>query len=872
MTLHAWGKFKQEDGSFHLLEHHCADVASCFEVLVSDQVLRQRCCVAAGQDAICEVTLSRLAVIAFLHDLGKINTGFQFKVRNGHARNRWRGHVSEVFYLFNSTETCDAIVDAVGLREMGSSWGTSLESLLVASWSHHGRPATKQSESGKGDPKLWESISDYNPLDAARLLGDRMRRWFSKAFEEGPDLPNSPEFEHLFAGIVVLADQIGSNETIFKFVQEPDIHYIDTARTRSQEAVRSVGLDRAGRNSNAPEIEPHVIFDYERLRPAQDAILEVPTSSQLVVIESETGSGKTEAAILRFTQLWRRGVVDGLYFALPTRAAATQIHERVHKAVKKIFPNETWAKNTVLAVPGYFKAKAGENSGYYFTGKFSVCWEDNPDEEDLLSRWSAECSRKYLSSTVAVGTVDQVLLSGLQVKWAHLRGASASRSLLVIDEVHASDEYMIEILRNVLEFHLSVGGHALLMSATLGSTAQAHLLDAKPMSVHDAQEIPYPCIAHGSMSNSRGANVSRISIEQESRTKTVSIFSRAILESPKEIADLAISSAGAGACVLIIRNTVAKAQDLFTTILDRDAGKFLLSVNGIATLHHSRFAAEDRKRLDQAVVSALSKESVERNGCIIIGTQTLEQSLDIDADVLLTDLCPVDVLLQRIGRLHRHQRESRPIGTEVANCVVFAPNDDLASALQGSLLSFGLGESKRGQGVYRNLLGIKKTLELIDDNPIWEIPQMNRMLVELATHKEYLRSYAASLGDAWIAYEGKNWGTNLARSNAAKAHLLDRKCEFIEMGAFSDVDQEVRTRLGEDGPRIELADPVPGPFKQDVQTFSLPAYWFSKLVNKRDVVAEDVEIINTDENSAVIRFRVGDVLVHYDHRGIARLE
>ena len=150
---------------------------------------------------------------------------------------------------------------------------------------------------------------------------------------------------------------------------------------------------------------------------------------------------------------------------------------------------------TVLAVPGYLVAGDAEGRR---AEKFEVFWEDEPDEEKRLARWSAESTRKFLSAPAAVGTVDQVLLAGLRVKWAHFRAASLSRSLLVVDEVHASDAYMTELLFGVLRGHLALGGHALLMSATLGSAARSKFMSSSARfslpAPHDAEDTPYPAL------------------------------------------------------------------------------------------------------------------------------------------------------------------------------------------------------------------------------------------------------------------------------------------------------------------------------------------------------------------------------------------
>ena len=273
-------------------------------------------------------------------------------------------------------------------------------------------------------------------------------------------------------GVVALADQLGSDERTFKFEPHPDPHYIERARRIATEVVRSKGFRRIDWPADAAVADFRTLFDYPEPRPSQRAVSVAPLDRPLLILESETGSGKTEAAVLRFAALWRAGLVDGLYFAVPTRAAAKQLHGRICQALDRLFPAAA-SVETVLAVPGYLVA--GDAHGQRVE-KFEVFWEDNPDEETRLARWSAESARKFLSAPAAVGTVDQVLLAGLRVKWAHFRAASLSRSLLVVDEVHASDAYMTELLLGVLKGQLALGGHALLMSATLGAAARSKFM------------------------------------------------------------------------------------------------------------------------------------------------------------------------------------------------------------------------------------------------------------------------------------------------------------------------------------------------------------------------------------------------------------
>ena len=465
----AWGKFDETSGRIHRLEHHCADVAACFEALLREPVLWARFVQAAGADGFTDTTAARLAYLAFLHDFGKVNALFQAKAWPDDHRTK-AGHTGEALLCFELPE----IAKRLGLHEIAG-WGTAVEPLLRAALAHHGRPATRRPRSGDGSPLLWVPSENYDPCAAAALLRARGRAWFPEAFADGPKLPNTPALAHLFAGIVTLADQLGSDEEFFKFEPDLDPDYIARARRSASNAIRGRNFQRSVWTKGATPASFQDLFGPDLVpRPAQQAVASAPVEASLLILESETGSGKTEAAVLRFAALWRAGLVDGLYFAVPTRAAAKQLHGRVAKALKNLFPRGARVQ-TALAVPGYLRADEAEGC---WLGRFDVYWTDKPDEEDRLARWSAESSRKFLSSAAAVGTVDQVLLAGLKVKWAHFRGASLSRSLLVVDEVHASDAYMTTVLQGVLASHWALGGHALLMSATLGAEARVKLMSA----------------------------------------------------------------------------------------------------------------------------------------------------------------------------------------------------------------------------------------------------------------------------------------------------------------------------------------------------------------------------------------------------------
>ena len=862
--MDAWGKFDQATGRFHRLEHHCADVAACFEALLREPVLRSRFARAAGVAALDSTTTARLTYIAYLHDFGKLNAGFQFKVPRpaGVAGRRPRpaGHIGEALLCAEQ----DDLFELLGLDHVLSAWGNGAGTLLCAALAHHGRPAQRLSRTGQGPPELWKPFAGYEPRTTAKLLYKRGRSWFPEAFKPGPSLTDTPALAHLFAGIVTLADQLGSDEEAFEFEPDPDPLYIERARRIAAKTVASKGFVRSAWPRDAPAADVRSLFDYSEPRPLQQATASAPLDSPLLILESETGSGKTEAAVLRFAALWRAGLVDGLYFAVPTRAAARQLHQRVHRALERLFPATANAE-TVLAVPGYLVA--GESEGRR-AEKFEVFWEDRPDEATRLARWSAESARKFLTAPAAVGTVDQALLAGLRVKWAHFRASALSRSLLVVDEVHASDGYMTEVLHGVLHGHLELGGHALLMSATLGSEASSKLLSRSRRhdtpSPEEAEAAPYPALTL-----SDGAGESEVSaIPTTGAPKSVAMTTAAILGEPSTVARSAIRAAQEGAKVLVIRNTVASAQAVFAALVAQGGSELALAVAGGPALHHSRFAAEDRERLDTAVEKELGKENRSPGGIVVIGTQTLEQSLDIDADYLITDICPVDVLLQRLGRLHRHAGTERTPAFQEARCRVLIPDSGLAAGLDGSLLQHGLGVSRQG-GIYMNLVGIEATRRLIEAHPTWTVPTMNRMLVERGTHRLVLRRLAEALGEDWLSYLSEVLGRGAAEAGVARNHALTREEDFDEDLVFHDLDSKVRTRLGEDGPRIELPSPVRGPFDGDVRTFSLPHHLFRPNPPGREEI--EGATAKPAESGALV-LRVGDHRLHYDRRGIRPLE
>ena len=835
-TRRFWAKSEPREGypkRIHLLEHHLADVGACFEALMAQPGIRRRLARSGDLDDLDVPAVARLSLLAAFHDIGKVNVGFQSRIWRDtdlpggrrHQAIRWAGHYRELVPLMvdEGSETGKRFFDCLEWwNDAVNFWddcgGETVCALFIAALSHHGQPLQLDGDRAlPHNSRLWTAIGDLEPFEQLRRIGKLARRWFPAAWESGGQLlPSKPEFQHHFLGLCTLADWIGSNseDGWFPYCDEPDDNYMKRAREQARDAVRTVGLDIAEqreRFAGAPDF-PGLFPSIDGPPNAiQQAVADSPLTEPLVIVESETGSGKTEAALWRFARMYEAGLVDGLYFALPTRAAATQLHGRVTRFIEGMFPAGD-APEPVLAVPGYIRA--GNIEGRHLQD-YEVWWEDHPGHDSRSRRWAAESSKRYLAAQIAVGTVDQAMMAALRVRHSHMRAACLSRNLLVVDEVHASDPYMTRIIKALLDAHLDAGGYALLMSATLGSAARRQWLGALgPQPVQEAISAPYPAVsvraADGESLLPAGGN---------GQDKSVHITDAPWISEFAQVAEIAIEAARSGGTVLVIRNTVSSALAT-QEALEQYAGgdhSLLFSVNGVATLHHSRFAPDDRRLLDAAVESRLGRDRVagglSNGGLVVVGTQTLEQSLDIDADLLVTDLCPVDVLLQRIGRLHRHHRDDRPSGYERPRCTVLTPDaDDLSPLLHGGPNRTGLGPHGY---VYEDLRVLEATRRLIAEYPQWDIPRMNRLLVERATHPEELESIVREVGDAWREHANRILGGELADGlTAASATVRRDKSFFLDNREilFGSNEERIRTRLGDEGVEVEFDPPPASPF------------------------------------------------------------
>ena len=402
------------------------------------------------------------------------------------------------------------------------------------------------------------------------------------------------------------------------------------------------------------------------------------------------------------------------------------------------------------------------------------------------------------------------------------------------------------------------------MSATLGTVAQSRLLNATPAPpppLKEARTIPYPLISY---TDARRKQPKYIYPNPSSYTKRVAMKTEQIANEADKVARLALSAAISGARVLIIRNTVRDciATQLALEHLAGTDNNALFSANGVVAPHHSRFAGPDRKSLDLAIEELFGKSS-QRDGVIAVATQTVQQSLDLDADLLLSDLCPVDVLLQRIGRLHRHPKErppkSRPEGYRTARTVVLVPEErSLESYIRPNGRAFG----PHGLGtVYEDLRTLEATWRLIEEHDTWIIPAMNRELVEMATHPESLGEIVASLGGGWPQHEIYILGIHSADRSHASLLLLPREKPFGEEEFPYDLNERIKTRLGEGDRKIDLDAEITSPFRSKIQKLILPYHYVPNA-------AEEATAENFVAEPGKVHFDFAGKTFMYDRLGL----
>jgi len=658
-----WGKAGKQSAdqtpTYHLLPYHSLDVAAVGEVLLKQQprlqTLLARLC---GMDE--EPFRQWMIFFLALHDLGKFTDSFQQlrldvqKVLQGReGAEASARHDSLGFLLWNSREGVkSALQESWALptgRRRRIVKEDGLDHWIRAVTGHHGQPPKEN----LGKIKNYAYEGD---LPAAKQFVESVRELLL------PERPVLPEAEKMktaawwISGFTVLCDWLGSNAEIFSYQENAcslDHYWQKVALPRAEKAVQMAELTPSVCHS---ELDLVRLFGSYMKTPTplqrQAAECEVGDSPQLFILEDVTGSGKTEAALILSQRLMAANLASGLYFALPTMATSNAMYDRLGAVYRKLYQADGVAPSLVLSHGARQLSESFRSSYLPQFAQTSARYGDETLPADLhCSAWLADNRKKSLLAQVGVGTIDQALLAILPARHQSLRLLGLLDKVLLVDEVHACDSYMHRLLCHLLTAHARAGGSAILLSATLPAHQRQQLLtayakgrDAAVVELQKEGLKDYPLLSHWSSSSLSETLV-------ESRACVSRFVSVQFVHQSDEVTELLRLVVEKGQCACWIRNTVKDAMESF------DELKAAFPDWNIV-LFHARFSLSDRLRIEQEVVQRFGKkgEAGERRGSLLIATQVVEQSLDLDFDYMISDLAPVDLLIQRAGRLQRHSR------------------------------------------------------------------------------------------------------------------------------------------------------------------------------------------------------------------------
>ncbi len=646
-----WGKSDREknDGSWHPLIHHMLDVAACAEAILEREPSSTRKLYA--QDlGFSKYEQAKPWLLSFitLHDLGKASPTFQTLWPTGANLVRQQG----LTWQRKPDYVPHGFISQLVMGEENNPLKTSLAYDLLkqtadAVGCHHGLRASPSELDNVGSCELgrekWESI---------RLeLIEVTLKLFKANLSEAPSISelSSAAFYRL-AGLTSFADWIGSNQDFFDFVAP--VEDIGNYYSSSLEKARKA-LDRIGWRVRKALKEDRVAFEQiafdkdgktYKPRPLQQAVVELLEKSNeptLLLIEAPMGEGKTEAAFYSHVRLQQTLKHRGMYVALPTRATGNAMFKRTKGFLEGMGRYETidlqLLHGAALLNDDYQNIRVRQiDEGNSTNAKGAV----------EAQEWFSNKKRAQLSE-YGVGTVDQALLSILPIKHNFVRMWGLGNRTIVIDEVHAYDTYTSSLIEVLLSWLYALGSSVIVMSATLPKDRREALL--KTYGVKEVpQEVCYPRVYKVS-----GSELEFKSFESDPERR-IWLELKAAPVSFVNLVPQIFSNVKDGGCVACIVNTVERAQQLYRA-LEGEAK----TIDVELFLFHARYPAEQRQKIEDEILDLFGKQGKRPSKAILIGTQVLEQSLDLDFDVMFTDLAPVDLILQRAGRIWRHKRDNR---------------------------------------------------------------------------------------------------------------------------------------------------------------------------------------------------------------------
>lgn len=785
--------------SYHLLPYHSLDVAAVgLTLLQFDQVLMSRFEATSGLST--QEIENLLPFLLCLHDIGKFSVRFQNLrpdvmsiLQPGRECNQGYTirHDDMGYWLWDQEimaklHACQLLpIDSDDLMDARD----LLAPLVRAVLGHHGLPP--QPNIGSSD------CFDSRDREAALSFATSIAEHFS--IGNRVLLPVEPfevretchkRLSWILAGLCVLSDWIGSDSRRFSYCSKDmplEQYWKCVALPSAVEAVNKSGIlpPRPRGVVSFPELFPRLAGSEPTPLQAHAANSAPLPGPQLHIFEDATGSGKTEAAIICAQRMMQAGLGEGIFVALPTMATANAMYMRMADVYRNLFVEHS--------TPSLTLAHGSRNLSQQFLRSIEL--ENMPQgkppggesAEATCSAWLADNKKKAMLAATGVGTVDQALLGVLASKHQSLRLLGLGRDVLIVDEVHSYDPYMQGLLCNLLTFQSAQGGSAILLSATLPARVRTALASAFSAGLG---RIPpklaatvYPLATAISR---EGVHETAVEYGGEPRQVPVEL-----IHDGQRIEEIVAGTASSGGCVLWVRNTVRDALQAYQSLMK--SGKL---PEADITLFHARFAACDRLLIEDKVLSTfgLGGCAVGRRGKVVIATQVAEQSLDVDFDVLITDLAPIDLVLQRIGRWRRHNRSDRPAGLP-GSVYVFSPQlEDNPNA------RWYRNVFPAAAHVYPFQSQLWLTARLLAAGNGYRVPDDARRLIEGVYGKE-AEEIPEALREADIKAEGEAMGMmTMAGINGLSIW------QGYGGGAVPWKEDEVSpTRLGETSVRLRLA-------------------------------------------------------------------
>lgn len=571
---------------------------------------------------------------------------------------------------------------------------------------HHGRPQDdlqdsleiESEETGYfgGDQDAWEAVWES---------------WIAWICAESgcnsmQDLPvPSVAQQMLLTGLLTMADWIASNPKYFPLISTAENGAGIDLEERAERAWAALHLPDpwiSERQTEPSDEDFEAEFGFPPNAVQQMMTREVADAEHpgVWILEAPMGIGKTEAALSAAEIMAGKFGCGGIFFGLPTQATANGIFKRLEKWA------EGQSETTQLAIRlAHGMASLNEDYRALFdsTSRMEESVEEDHASGLIVHEWFQGRKQALLADFV-IGTVDQLLMAALKQRHVMLRHLGLAGKVVIVDECHAYDAYMSQYLEMALTWLGKYQVPVILLSATLPSARRAALLAAyqkgtdNPSVCKNEQPDWMDSRRYPVLTWTDGKNVCQKAINVPEKTREV-LVETVQIDRLEQTVETALQDGG---CMGILVNTVRKAQEIAACLREKTDFRIIVC--------HAQFVMADRSVKEAELQRLLGKRSTpkERDRLVVVGTQVLEQSLDIDFDCLVTELCPMDLLLQRIGRLHRHNRR-RPERLRTAKCYVLDTAD-------GSL--DGGSESVYGKWLLlRTRALLPETIHLPDDIP-----------------------------------------------------------------------------------------------------------------------------------------------------------